>query len=75
MLSGGRLCQPFRRQIAARRQAKPGSGSIVCGTPLRASNVANIDLNGVYVGPAEPSALYRDVNPGIYRIGTQNQRN
>src|SRR5437764_5349745 len=42
--------------------------------PSESLNVANIDLNGVYVGAVEPgSAFYRDVSPGIYHIAPHNQ--
>jgi hypothetical protein len=37
-------------------------------------NVANIDVNGVYVGAVElGGAFYRDVAPGVYHIMPQNQ--
>jgi Protein of unknown function (DUF2846) len=42
--------------------------------PSESLNVANIGVNGVYVGSVEPGgAFYRDVNPGIYHIVPQNQ--
>ena len=42
--------------------------------PSESLNVANIDLNGVYVGSVEPGgAFYRDVAPGVYHIVPQNQ--
>ena len=42
--------------------------------PSESRNVANIDVNGVYVGSVEPGgAFYRDVAPGVYHIVPQNQ--
>ena len=42
--------------------------------PSESLNVANIDVNGVYVGSVEPGgAFYRDVAPGVYHIVPQNQ--
>jgi hypothetical protein len=42
--------------------------------PSESLNVANIDMNGVYVGSVEPGgAFYRDVSPGVYHIVPQNQ--
>jgi Protein of unknown function (DUF2846) len=42
--------------------------------PSESLNVANIDVDGVYVGSVEPGgAFYRDVNPGIYHIVPQNR--
>ena len=42
--------------------------------PSESLNVANIGMNGVYVGSVESGgAFYRDVNPGIYHIVPQNQ--
>ena len=42
--------------------------------PSESLSVANIDLNGVYVGSVEPGgAFYRDVAPGTYNIMPQNQ--
>jgi hypothetical protein len=42
--------------------------------PSESLNVANIDVNGVYVGAVEPGgAFYRDVTPGVYSIVPQNQ--
>jgi len=42
--------------------------------PSESLNVANIDVNGVYVGSVEPGgAFYRDVTPGVYHIVPQNQ--
>jgi hypothetical protein len=42
--------------------------------PSESLNVANIDVNGVYVGSVEPGgAFYRDVAPGAYHIMPQNQ--
>src|SRR5262249_55491217 len=42
--------------------------------PSESLNVANIDMNGVYVGSVEPGgAFYRDVAPGGYHIAPQNQ--
>jgi hypothetical protein len=42
--------------------------------PSESLNLANIDVNGVYVGSVEPGgALYRDVLPGTYHIAPQNR--
>jgi len=42
--------------------------------PSESLNVANIDVNGVYVGSVEAGgAIYRDVAPGLYHIVPQNQ--
>ena len=42
--------------------------------PSESLNVANINVNGVYVGSVGPGgAFYRDVAPGIYHIVPQNQ--
>ena len=42
--------------------------------PSESLNVANVDMNGVYVGSVEPGgAFYRDVSPGVYHVMLQNQ--
>lgn len=42
--------------------------------PSESVNLANIDMNGVYVGSVEPGgAFYRDVAPGAYHIVPQNR--
>lgn len=42
--------------------------------PSESLNFANINVNGVYFGSAEPGgAFYRDVAPGAYHIVPQNQ--
>jgi hypothetical protein len=42
--------------------------------PSESLNVANIDVNGQYVGSVEPGgAFYRDVAPGVYHIVPQNK--
>lgn len=42
--------------------------------PSESVNVANIDVNGVYVGSVEAGgAFYRDVAPGLYHIVPQNR--
>ena len=42
--------------------------------PSDSLNLANIDVNGVYVGSVEPGgAFYRDVAPGTYHIAPQNR--
>jgi Protein of unknown function (DUF2846) len=42
--------------------------------PSESVNVANIDVNGVYVGSVEPGgAFYRDVAPGVYQIVPENR--
>ena len=55
----------------------PGHGRIWfyrLWAPSESLNVANIDVNGVYVGSVEPGgAFYRDVTPGIYDVVPQNQ--
>lgn len=43
-------------------------------SPSESLNVANIDVNGVYVGSVEPGgAFYRDVSPGTYHVAPQNR--
>jgi hypothetical protein len=42
--------------------------------PSESLNLANIDVNGVYIGAVEPGgAFYRDVSPGVYHVVPQNQ--
>jgi hypothetical protein len=42
--------------------------------PSESLNLANIDVNGVYVGSVEPGgAFYRDILPGTYHIAPQNR--
>jgi hypothetical protein len=42
--------------------------------PSESLNVANIDMNGMYVGSVEAGgAFYRDVVPGTYQIVPQNK--
>jgi hypothetical protein len=74
MLSAAACATPPAPQIAA---PPPGQARIWLyrlWDPSESLNVANIDVNGVYVGSVEPGgALYRDVNPGVYHIVPQNQ--
>jgi hypothetical protein len=74
MLSAVACATPPAPQIAA---PPPGQARIWfyrLWDPSESLNVANIDVNGVYVGSVEPGgALYRDVNPGVYHIVPQNQ--
>jgi hypothetical protein len=68
---GGRLCHA--RTAGCGTAARP-SPDLVLWDPSESLNVANIGVNGVYVGSVEPGgAFYRDVNPGIYHIVPQNQ--
>ena len=42
--------------------------------PSESLNVANVDMNGGYVGSVEPGgAFFRDVSPGVYHVMPQNQ--
>jgi hypothetical protein len=74
MLSAAACATPPAPRIAA---PPPGQARIWfyrLWDPSESLNVANIDVNGVYVGSVEPGgALYRDVNPGVYHIVPQNQ--
>ena len=74
MLSAAACATPPAPQVAA---PPPGQARIWfyrLWDPSESLNVANIDLNGVYVGAVEPGgAFYRDVAPGVYRIVPQNQ--
>lgn len=41
--------------------------------PSESLNLANIEVNGVYIGSVENGgAFYRDVSPGIYHIAAQS---
>jgi hypothetical protein len=74
MLSAAACATPPAPQVAA---PPPGQARIWfyrLWDPSESLNVANIDVNGVYVGSVEPGgAFYRDVTPGIYHIVPQNQ--
>src|SRR5438874_11761178 len=74
MLSAAACATPPAPQIAA---PPPGQARIwFCRLwdPSESLNVANIDVNGLYVGSVEPGgAFYRDIAPGVYQIVPQNQ--
>ena len=74
MLSAAACTTPPAPQVVA---PPPGQGRIWfyrLWNPSESLNVANIDVNGVYVGSVEPGgAFYRDVTPGIYHVMPQNQ--
>lgn len=74
MLSAAACATRPATQIAA---PPPGQARIWfyrLWNPSESLNVANIDMNGVYVGSVEPGgAFYRDINPGVYHIAPQNQ--
>ena len=74
ILTAAACATPPAAQVAA---PPPGQGRIWfyrLWDPSESLNVANIDVNGVYVGSVEPGgAFYRDVAPGVYHIVPQNQ--
>jgi hypothetical protein len=74
MLSAAACATPPAPQVSA---LPPGQARIWfyrLWDPSESLNVANIDVNGAYVGSVEPGgAFYRDVAPGVYHIMPQNQ--
>ena len=74
MLSATACATASAPQVAA---PPPGQGRIWfyrLWDPSESLNLANIDVNGVYVGSVEPGgAFYRDVPLGTYHIVPQNR--
>jgi hypothetical protein len=74
MLSAAACATSPAPQVAA---PPPGQGRVWfyrLWDPSESLNVANIDMNGAYVGSVEPGgAFYRDLSPGTYRIAPQNR--
>jgi hypothetical protein len=74
MLTAAGCATPPAPQVAAPPPGQTRIWFYRLWDPSESRSVANIDMNGVYVGAVEPGgAFYRDVAPGIYHIILQNQ--
>jgi hypothetical protein len=74
MLSAAACAIPPVPQVAAPPTGQARIWFYRLWDPSERLNVANIDMNGVYVGSVEPGgAFYRDVTAGVYQIVPQNR--